>query len=177
MYSCEKCKKLRNGVKFTNLIKSPNILSIHFKRFRNELMFSSKISTYVSFPMKDLKIITHQVINNNNENQTTEQQLEQLENSNNNNNSQNNKSLDNNILSNSNKINSINNNNQNEEEDEEEELRNSSNNQNNNSNNSNNNNQFRTKRKLEYYDLVSVICHRGHYNSGHYITYAFKLFR
>lgn len=52
MYSCEKCKKLRNGVKFCKVQKFPEILCIHLKRFRHELMFSTKISTHVSFPWK-----------------------------------------------------------------------------------------------------------------------------
>uniref|UniRef100_A0A8C7ZMZ5 Ubiquitin carboxyl-terminal hydrolase n=1 Tax=Oryzias sinensis TaxID=183150 RepID=A0A8C7ZMZ5_9TELE len=44
MYSCEKCKKL------------VNILCIHLKRFRHELMFSTKISTHVSFPLEGLDL-------------------------------------------------------------------------------------------------------------------------
>ncbi|XP_074655920.1 ubiquitin carboxyl-terminal hydrolase 20-like [Tubulanus polymorphus] len=54
MYSCERCKKLRNGVKFSKVTELPEILCIHLKRLRHEFMFSSKISSYVSFPMEGL---------------------------------------------------------------------------------------------------------------------------
>ncbi|XP_068604641.1 ubiquitin carboxyl-terminal hydrolase 33 [Brachionichthys hirsutus] len=56
MYSCEKCKKLRNGVKFCKVQSLPEILCIHLKRFRHELMFSTKISTHVSFPLEGLDL-------------------------------------------------------------------------------------------------------------------------
>ncbi|XP_068958351.1 ubiquitin carboxyl-terminal hydrolase 33 [Petaurus breviceps papuanus] len=56
MYSCERCKKLRNGVKFCKVQKFPEILCIHLKRFRHELMFSTKISTHVSFPLEGLDL-------------------------------------------------------------------------------------------------------------------------
>uniref|UniRef100_A0A673ITQ1 Ubiquitin carboxyl-terminal hydrolase n=1 Tax=Sinocyclocheilus rhinocerous TaxID=307959 RepID=A0A673ITQ1_9TELE len=56
MYSCEKCKKLRNGVKFCKVQSLPEILCIHLKRFRHELMFSTKISTHVSFPLEGLEM-------------------------------------------------------------------------------------------------------------------------
>ncbi|MGH0148573.1 UNVERIFIED_CONTAM: hypothetical protein FKN15_026501 [Acipenser sinensis] len=56
MYSCEKCKKLRNGVKFCKVQSLPEILCIHLKRFRHELMFSTKIGTYVSFPLEGLDL-------------------------------------------------------------------------------------------------------------------------
>lgn len=54
MYSCEKCKKLRNGIKFSKVLELPEILCVHLKRFRHELMFSSKIANYVSFPLEGL---------------------------------------------------------------------------------------------------------------------------
>ncbi|XP_005099115.1 ubiquitin carboxyl-terminal hydrolase 20 [Aplysia californica] len=53
MYSCEKCKKLRNGLKYSKVLELPEILSIHLKRFRHEF-YSSKISTYISFPLEGL---------------------------------------------------------------------------------------------------------------------------
>uniref|UniRef100_A0A8W8LFE3 Ubiquitin carboxyl-terminal hydrolase n=1 Tax=Magallana gigas TaxID=29159 RepID=A0A8W8LFE3_MAGGI len=53
MYSCEKCKKLRNGLKFSRVLELPEILCIHLKRFRHEF-YSSKISSYVSFPLDSL---------------------------------------------------------------------------------------------------------------------------
>ncbi|XP_058801569.1 ubiquitin carboxyl-terminal hydrolase 33 isoform X2 [Phymastichus coffea] len=54
MYSCEKCNKLRNGIKFSKVLELPEVLCIHLKRFRHELMFSSKIASYVSFPLDNL---------------------------------------------------------------------------------------------------------------------------
>ncbi|XP_068228598.1 ubiquitin carboxyl-terminal hydrolase 20-like isoform X1 [Palaemon carinicauda] len=57
MYSCEKCCKLRNGVKYSKVIQLPEVLIIHLKRFRHEYMFSSKISQYVSFPLHGLDLM------------------------------------------------------------------------------------------------------------------------
>lgn len=54
MYSCEKCNKLRNGIKYSKVLELPEVLCIHLKRFRHELMFSSKIASYVSFPLEGL---------------------------------------------------------------------------------------------------------------------------
>jgi len=54
MYNCEKCKKLRNGIKYSRVHGLPEVLCIHLKRFRHELYFSSKINTYISFPLHDL---------------------------------------------------------------------------------------------------------------------------
>ncbi|XP_076360127.1 LOW QUALITY PROTEIN: ubiquitin carboxyl-terminal hydrolase 20-like [Tachypleus tridentatus] len=54
MYSCEKCKKLRNGIKYSKVLQLPEVLCIHLKRFRHEVMFSSKISSFVSFPLEGL---------------------------------------------------------------------------------------------------------------------------
>ncbi|RWS10968.1 Ubiquitin carboxyl-terminal hydrolase 20-like protein [Dinothrombium tinctorium] len=54
MYSCEKCKKLRNGIKFSKVLQLPEILCIHLKRFRHELLYSSKISSHVTFPLEGL---------------------------------------------------------------------------------------------------------------------------
>uniref|UniRef100_A0A2I3GDQ3 Ubiquitin carboxyl-terminal hydrolase n=1 Tax=Nomascus leucogenys TaxID=61853 RepID=A0A2I3GDQ3_NOMLE len=48
--------RLRNGVKFCKVQKFPEILCIHLKRFRHELMFSTKISTHVSFPLEGLDL-------------------------------------------------------------------------------------------------------------------------
>ncbi|KAK4295896.1 hypothetical protein Pmani_031567 [Petrolisthes manimaculis] len=56
MYSCEKCGKLRNGVKYSKVLQLPEVLIIHLKRFRHETMFSSKISQYVSFPLHGLDL-------------------------------------------------------------------------------------------------------------------------
>ncbi|XP_046437438.1 ubiquitin carboxyl-terminal hydrolase 20-like [Daphnia pulex] len=54
MYSCEKCKKLRNGIKFSMIEVLPEVLTIHLKRFRHEPLFSSKISSHISFPIRGL---------------------------------------------------------------------------------------------------------------------------
>ncbi|XP_072310684.1 ubiquitin carboxyl-terminal hydrolase 20 isoform X2 [Eucyclogobius newberryi] len=54
MYSCERCKKLRNGVKYCKVLKLPEILCIHLKRFRHEVMYSFKIGNHVSFPLEGL---------------------------------------------------------------------------------------------------------------------------
>lgn len=54
MYSCEKCNKLRNGIKFSKVLELPEVLCVHLKRFRHELMFSSKIANFVSFPLEGL---------------------------------------------------------------------------------------------------------------------------
>ncbi|XP_071948143.1 ubiquitin carboxyl-terminal hydrolase 20-like [Antedon mediterranea] len=58
MYSCDKCKKLRNGVKYSTLTRLPEVLCIHLKRFRHESMtsYSSKISNYVKYPLEGLDI-------------------------------------------------------------------------------------------------------------------------
>ncbi|XP_064616087.1 LOW QUALITY PROTEIN: ubiquitin carboxyl-terminal hydrolase 20-like [Liolophura sinensis] len=56
MYSCEKCKKLRNGIKYSKVLELPEVLSIHLKRFRHEFMFSTKIASTVSFPLEDLEM-------------------------------------------------------------------------------------------------------------------------
>uniref|UniRef100_A0A0L8FQP6 ubiquitinyl hydrolase 1 n=1 Tax=Octopus bimaculoides TaxID=37653 RepID=A0A0L8FQP6_OCTBM len=55
MYSCDKCKKLRNGMKYSKVLRLPEILCIHLKRFRHEF-YSSKINTYVSFPLEGLNM-------------------------------------------------------------------------------------------------------------------------
>ncbi|GAB1608984.1 ubiquitin carboxyl-terminal hydrolase 20-like isoform X1, partial [Argonauta hians] len=55
MYSCDKCRKLRNGMKYSKVLRLPEILCIHLKRFRHEF-YSSKINTYVSFPLDGLNM-------------------------------------------------------------------------------------------------------------------------
>uniref|UniRef100_A0A914QPM6 ubiquitinyl hydrolase 1 n=1 Tax=Panagrolaimus davidi TaxID=227884 RepID=A0A914QPM6_9BILA len=54
MYSCEKCSKLRNGVKQCRLTRLPEILCIHLKRFRHEYTYNTKVGTRVVFPLCDL---------------------------------------------------------------------------------------------------------------------------
>lgn len=54
MYSCEKCNKLRNGIKYSRVLALPEMLCIHLKRFRHDLSYSSKISSPVIFPLTGL---------------------------------------------------------------------------------------------------------------------------
>merc|ERR1719342_1524136 len=56
MYRCEKCKMLRNGLKYSQLTKLPDTLCVHLKRFRHDYSFSSKIGTRVSFPLTGLDL-------------------------------------------------------------------------------------------------------------------------
>lgn len=148
MYSCEKCKKLRNGIKYMHLVKSPDILCVHFKRFRNELMFPSKISTYVSFPLKGLNISSHMMEDPKSEHKSEDGQPPE-EKQPNEKQPQVSQKSDQTPLPSS-------------QEDGSSSF----------DFGNNLNNRLKLKRKNERYDLVSVICHRGHYNAGHYITYA-----
>uniref|UniRef100_A0A1B0D589 Ubiquitin carboxyl-terminal hydrolase n=1 Tax=Phlebotomus papatasi TaxID=29031 RepID=A0A1B0D589_PHLPP len=54
MYSCEKCNKLRNGIKYSRVLALPEMLCVHLKRFRHDLSYSSKISSPVHFPLHGL---------------------------------------------------------------------------------------------------------------------------
>ncbi|XP_026332657.1 ubiquitin carboxyl-terminal hydrolase 33 isoform X4 [Hyposmocoma kahamanoa] len=56
MYSCSRCNKLRNGVKMSGVVRLPEVLCVHLKRFRHELMFSAKVGARVSFPIHDLNM-------------------------------------------------------------------------------------------------------------------------
>lgn len=56
MYSCSRCNTLRNGVKMSGVLRLPEILCVHLKRFRHELMFSSKVAARVAFPLHDLNM-------------------------------------------------------------------------------------------------------------------------
>ncbi|XP_018783628.1 PREDICTED: ubiquitin carboxyl-terminal hydrolase 33 [Bactrocera latifrons] len=61
MYSCEKCNKLRTGIKYSQILELPEVLCIHLKRFRHDLSYSSKISSPVHFPLEgfDMKPYLH----------------------------------------------------------------------------------------------------------------------
>lgn len=48
-----------NRINFFQVLQLPEVLCIHLKRFRHELMFSSKISSAVSFPLKGLDMRPH----------------------------------------------------------------------------------------------------------------------
>ncbi|XP_030369755.1 ubiquitin carboxyl-terminal hydrolase 20 [Scaptodrosophila lebanonensis] len=52
MYSCERCNKLRTGIKYSRVLNLPEVLCIHLKRFRHDLSYSSKISSHVYFPLE-----------------------------------------------------------------------------------------------------------------------------
>ncbi|XP_026750439.2 ubiquitin carboxyl-terminal hydrolase 33 isoform X1 [Galleria mellonella] len=56
MYSCSRCNKLRNGIKMSGVVRLPEVLCVHLKRFRHELMFSAKVAARVSFPTHDLNM-------------------------------------------------------------------------------------------------------------------------
>ena len=43
MYNCEQCKKLRDGVKECKIVRLPEVLCVHLKRFRHEASYSSKV--------------------------------------------------------------------------------------------------------------------------------------
>eukprot|EP00800_Vazella_pourtalesii_P013266 TRINITY_DN3149_c0_g1_i2.p1 TRINITY_DN3149_c0_g1~~TRINITY_DN3149_c0_g1_i2.p1 ORF type:complete len:651 (-),score=122.20 TRINITY_DN3149_c0_g1_i2:74-2026(-) len=61
-YLCENCGKLRNSIKFSRIHKLPEILCIHFKRFRHDGYWaSSKISRYISFPLNSLDLSPYMV--------------------------------------------------------------------------------------------------------------------
>ncbi|TSK82116.1 Ubiquitin carboxyl-terminal hydrolase 20 [Bagarius yarrelli] len=53
-YIMESIRRLRNGVKYCKVLQLPEILCIHLKRFRHEVMYSFKISSHVSFPLEGL---------------------------------------------------------------------------------------------------------------------------
>ena len=154
MYKCEKCKKLRNGIKYMHLVKSPDILCVHFKRFRTELMFPSKISTYVSFPLKGLSISSHMMESPKSENKPEEKSEEKLE--------EKPEEKQPQLVQESDRAAGC----------QETDKSNSSMETGSFDMSGNLSSHLKLKRKNEVYDLVSVICHRGHYNAGHYITYA-----
>eukprot|EP00794_Sanderia_malayensis_P016099 gene16099-17720_t len=56
MYNCEKCNKLRNGVKYLRVLSLPETLCIHLKRFRHEMSYSTKINNFVKFPVNGLDL-------------------------------------------------------------------------------------------------------------------------
>ncbi|XP_017015187.2 ubiquitin carboxyl-terminal hydrolase 20 [Drosophila takahashii] len=61
MYSCERCQKLRTGIKYSRVLTLPEVLCIHLKRFRHDLSYSSKISSDVYFPLEgfDMRPYVH----------------------------------------------------------------------------------------------------------------------
>lgn len=51
-YRCEHCKVLHDATKSFSIAKLPQVLCLHFKRFKYDL-FGSKVSDYVRFPLVD----------------------------------------------------------------------------------------------------------------------------
>uniref|UniRef100_A0AAY4AB21 Ubiquitin carboxyl-terminal hydrolase n=1 Tax=Denticeps clupeoides TaxID=299321 RepID=A0AAY4AB21_9TELE len=51
-----KGEMLRNGVKYCKVLRLPEILCIHLKRFRHEVMYSFKINSHVLFPLEGLDL-------------------------------------------------------------------------------------------------------------------------
>ncbi|GMT31637.1 hypothetical protein PFISCL1PPCAC_22934, partial [Pristionchus fissidentatus] len=57
MYSCDKCSKLRNGLKTYRITKLPEVLVVHLKRFHHDqLAGGSKVNTRVTFPLSGLDL-------------------------------------------------------------------------------------------------------------------------
>ncbi|GMT05679.1 hypothetical protein PENTCL1PPCAC_27853, partial [Pristionchus entomophagus] len=57
MYSCEKCSKLRNGVKTYRITKLPEVLCVHLKRFSHDQQAGgAKMNTRVTFPLAGLDL-------------------------------------------------------------------------------------------------------------------------
>ncbi|EDV27481.1 uncharacterized protein TRIADDRAFT_53214 [Trichoplax adhaerens] len=56
MYNCEKCKKLRNGIKYSKITHLPEILCLHLKRFKHDSYSTSKINCSVNFPLTGLEM-------------------------------------------------------------------------------------------------------------------------
>ncbi|PRP87113.1 ubiquitin carboxyl-terminal hydrolase 33 [Planoprotostelium fungivorum] len=57
-YNCEHCKAKTDGEKMFKILKLPEILCIHVKRFRYDSYFSSKLSDHVRFPLRNLSMET-----------------------------------------------------------------------------------------------------------------------
>eukprot|EP01135_Chromosphaera_perkinsii_P006240 Nk52_evm1s470 gene=Nk52_evmTU1s470 len=58
-YRCDNCKELCDCTKHLKIVKAPEILCIHIKRFRHDSYFSSKVGTTVKFPIKDFDLTPH----------------------------------------------------------------------------------------------------------------------
>ncbi|KRY51489.1 Ubiquitin carboxyl-terminal hydrolase 20 [Trichinella britovi] len=56
MYRCDRCKSLQPGVKICRLLKTPQILCIHIKRFRHEASSSFKLNNRIDFPLEGLDL-------------------------------------------------------------------------------------------------------------------------
>lgn len=47
-YSCKHCRTLRNGLKYAHVLRLPEVLCIHLKRFRHDFAQSTKLHKYDS---------------------------------------------------------------------------------------------------------------------------------
>ncbi|KRZ09386.1 Ubiquitin carboxyl-terminal hydrolase 20 [Trichinella zimbabwensis] len=56
MYRCDRCKSLQPGIKMCRLLKTPQILCIHIKRFRHEGSSSFKLNNRIRFPLEGLDL-------------------------------------------------------------------------------------------------------------------------
>ncbi|TNN47358.1 Ubiquitin carboxyl-terminal hydrolase 2 [Liparis tanakae] len=54
--TCNRCKTRRKCTKRFSIQKFPQILVLHLKRFSDSNIRTSKLSTYVNFPLKDLEL-------------------------------------------------------------------------------------------------------------------------
>nr|VZI12187.1 unnamed protein product [Spirometra erinaceieuropaei] len=58
-YYCSRCAKLSNGLMHSELIRLPEVLCLHLKRFRNDSHSLSKISSSVTFPLHRLDLSSY----------------------------------------------------------------------------------------------------------------------
>ncbi|CAI2725986.1 unnamed protein product [Schistosoma spindalis] len=55
-YFCGRCNRRCNGLKQFKLVALPEILTLHLKRFSSNHLYSSKLSSPVNFPLKNLDL-------------------------------------------------------------------------------------------------------------------------
>ncbi|TNN12795.1 Ubiquitin carboxyl-terminal hydrolase 20 [Schistosoma japonicum] len=55
-YFCGRCNRRCSGLKQFRLLALPEILTLHLKRFSNNHLYSSKLSSPVNFPLKSLEL-------------------------------------------------------------------------------------------------------------------------
>jgi len=55
-YKCDYCKTHNEATKTFTIVKLPEILCLHIKRFRHDAYFNSKLSDNVNFPLRGLDI-------------------------------------------------------------------------------------------------------------------------
>lgn len=62
MFFCENCKEKVKCSKRIDIWKMPNILVIHFKRFRYNKKQRKKMDTYINFPLQNLDLTAFQAL-------------------------------------------------------------------------------------------------------------------